>query len=131
MCNTRSTLEIEKREIIDIICPALGKGSAGGREAGKKALNGVSDPRQGEEVIMSTNLVQIGFGNMVAMNRVIGIEVPKSAPAKRTLVEARNKGLLITLTKGRKVRAAIFIDTGHIVLSALEPEAIAGRITDD
>lgn len=78
---------------------------------------------------MCTNLIHIGFGNFVAMNRVTGMVETRSKPVKRAVAEAADRGLLLTLTKGRGVKTAIFLDTGHIALSALEPESIAGRIT--
>ena len=77
---------------------------------------------------MSVELLHIGFGNILAMNRVIGIASPTSAPTKRTIQEGRNKGLLIDMTNGRRTKAVIFTDSGHIVLSALTPETIAGRL---
>jgi len=77
---------------------------------------------------MVRELVHIGFGNIVAMNRVIAVASPNSAPTKRTIQEARNKGLLIDMTNGRKTKAVIFTDSGHIVLAALVPETIAGRL---
>ncbi len=77
---------------------------------------------------MSTELVHIGFGNIVAMNRVIAVASPNSAPTKRTIQEGRNKGLLVDMTSGRRTKAVIFTDSGHIVLAALSPETIAGRL---
>ena len=77
---------------------------------------------------MVRELVHIGFGNIVAMNRVIAVASPNSAPTKRIIQEARNKGLLIDMTNGRKTKAVIFTDSGHIVLAALVPETIAGRL---
>ena len=76
---------------------------------------------------MSVELVHIGFGNILAMNRVIAIASPNSAPTKRTVQEVRNKGLLIDMTGGRRNKAVIFTDSGHIVLAALAPETITGR----
>ena len=76
---------------------------------------------------MSVELVHIGFGNILAMNRVISIASPNSAPTKRAVQEVRNKGLLIDLTGGRRTKAVIFTDSGHIVLAALAPETITGR----
>jgi hypothetical protein len=73
-------------------------------------------------------MVHIGFGNILAMSRVIAIASPNSAPTKRTIQEARNKGLLIDMTNGRRTKAVIFADSGHIVLSALAPETITGRL---
>ena len=77
---------------------------------------------------MVTELVHIGFGNMLAMKRVIAMASPNSAPTKRTIQEGRNKGLLIDMTNGRRTKAVIFTDSGHIVLAALAPETIAGRL---
>jgi regulator of extracellular matrix RemA (YlzA/DUF370 family) len=77
---------------------------------------------------MSGELVHIGFGNIVAMNRVIAIASPNSAPTKRIIQEARNKGQLIDMTNGRRTKAVIFADSGHIVLAALAPETITGRL---
>ena len=77
---------------------------------------------------MDVELVHIGFSNIIAMNRVIAIASPNSAPTKRTIQEGRNKGLLIDMTNGRRTKAVIFTDSGHIVLAALAPETIAGRL---
>ena len=77
---------------------------------------------------MITELVHIGFGNILAVNRVIAIASPNSAPTKRTIQEGRGKGLLIDMTSGRRTKAVIFTDTGHIVLAALAPETIASRL---
>ena len=73
-------------------------------------------------------LVHIGFNNVIAMNRVIAIVSPTSAPTKRTIQEGRNKGLLIDMTNGRRTKAVIIADSGHIMLAALAPETIAGRL---
>ena len=77
---------------------------------------------------MTIEMVHIGFGNILAMSRAIAIASPNSAPTKRTIQEARNKGLLIDMTNGRRTKAVIFADSGHIVLSALAPETITGRL---
>ncbi len=73
-------------------------------------------------------LVHIGFNNVIAMNRVTAIVSPSSAPTKRTIQEGRNKGLLIDMTNGRRTKAVIVADSGHIILAALAPETIAGRL---
>ncbi len=72
--------------------------------------------------------VHIGFGNIIAMNRVIAIVSPNSAPTKRAVQEGRNKGLLVDMTNGRRTKAVIITDNGHIILAALAPETIAGRL---
>jgi len=77
---------------------------------------------------MSGEMVHVGFGNILAMNRAIAIASPNSAPTKRTIQEARNKGMLVDMTNGRRTKAVIFIDSGHIVLAALAPETITGRL---
>ncbi len=77
---------------------------------------------------MSTELVHIGFNNIIVMSRVIAIASPNSAPTKRTIHEGRNKGLLIDMTNGRRTKAVIITDSGHIILAALTPETIAGRL---
>ena len=77
---------------------------------------------------MTIELVHIGFSNIVAMNRVIAIALPNSAPTKRIIQEGKGKGLLIDMTNGRKTKAVIFSDSGHIILSALAPETISGRL---
>ena len=77
---------------------------------------------------MVTELVHIGFGNIVAMNRIIAIASPNSAPTKRAIQEGKNKGLLIDMTSGRRNKAVIITDSGHIILAALAPETIAGRL---
>jgi len=77
---------------------------------------------------MTVELVHIGFSNIVAMNRIIAVALPNSAPTKRIIQESRNKGMLIDMTNGRKTKAVAFSDSGHVILSALAPETIAGRL---
>ena len=77
---------------------------------------------------MGIELVHIGFNNIIVMNRVIAIASPNSAPIKRKIHEGRNNGLLIDMTNGRRTKAVIITDSGHIVLAALAPETIAGRL---
>lgn len=78
---------------------------------------------------MAIELVHIGFSNILAMSRMIAIAPPGSAPIKRIIQESRNKGVLIDMTNGRKTKAVIFIDSGHVVLAALAPETITGRVS--
>lgn len=73
-------------------------------------------------------LINIGFGNMVSAGRLIAIVSPESAPIKRMVQEARDKGSLIDATYGRRTRAVLIMDSDHIVLSALQPETVAGRL---
>ena len=77
---------------------------------------------------MDMELVHIGFGNILVMTRVIAMASPNSAPTKRTIQEGKSKGLLIDMTNGRRTKVVIFTDSGHIILAALAPETIAGRL---
>ena len=72
-------------------------------------------------------LINIGFGNMVSAGRLIAIVSPDSAPIKRMVQEARDRGNLIDATYGRRTRAVLLMDNGCLVLSALQPETVAGR----
>ena len=73
-------------------------------------------------------IINIGFGNMVSANRLIAIVSPESAPIKRIVQEARDKGSLIDATYGRRTRAVIIMDSDHIILSAVQPETVANRL---
>ena len=73
-------------------------------------------------------LINIGFGNMVSANRLIAIVSPESAPIKRIVQEARDKGALIDATYGRRTRAVIITDSDHVILSAVQPETVANRL---
>lgn len=79
---------------------------------------------------MDTKLINIGFGNIISAGRVIAIVSPDSAPIKRLINESKNKGTLVASTCGRRTRAIIVMDSGHIVLSALQPETIANRFLE-
>jgi len=76
---------------------------------------------------MDIRLINIGFGNIVAANRVIAIVSPESAPIKRVISDAREQGKLIDATYGRRTRAVIITDSGHTILSAIQPETVAHR----
>ncbi|MBI4277237.1 MAG: DUF370 domain-containing protein [Armatimonadetes bacterium] len=76
---------------------------------------------------MDTRLINIGFGNIVAANRIVAIVSPDSAPIKRIIQKAREKGILIDATYGRRTRAVVITDSGHVVLSAVQPETVAHR----
>ena len=73
-------------------------------------------------------LINIGFGNMISAGRLIAIVSPESAPIKRMVQEARERGVLIDATYGRRTRAVLIMDSDHIVLSALQPETVAARL---
>ena len=77
---------------------------------------------------MPLKLINIGFGNIVSANRVIAIVSPDAAPVKRMVQDARERGLLIDATCGRRTRAVLVADSEHIVLSAVQPETIAHRL---
>ena len=76
-------------------------------------------------------LINIGFGNMVAANRMIAIVSPESAPIKRIIQDAKERGALIDATHGRRTRAVIITDSDHIILTYLQSETVANRITDE
>ena len=76
-------------------------------------------------------LINIGFGNMVSANRLVAIVSPESAPIKRIIQDARDRGRLIYATYGRRTRAVIVTDSDHVILSAVQPETVANRITTD
>ncbi|MGI5984250.1 MAG: DUF370 domain-containing protein [Clostridiales bacterium] len=74
-------------------------------------------------------LINIGFGNMVSASRVIAIVSPESAPIKRIIQDVRDRGQLIDATYGRRTRAVVIMDSGHVLLSAIQPETVAGRMS--
>lgn len=76
-------------------------------------------------------LINIGFGNMVSASRLIAIVSPESAPIKRIIQDAKDKGMLIDATYGRRTRAVIIMDSDHVILSAVQPETVAGRLNND
>ena len=75
-------------------------------------------------------LINIGFGNMVSDGKIVSIVSPDSAPIKRLVRDAGDKGMLIDATYGRRTRAVIFMDRGNVVLSSIQPETIANRIAE-
>ena len=75
-------------------------------------------------------LINIGFGSMIAAGRMIAVVDPDSAPIKRMIQEARDRGMLIDASYGRKTKAVILMDTDHVILSALTPETIYARWQD-
>lgn len=79
---------------------------------------------------MSIKLINIGFGNIVSANRIISIVSPDSAPIKRIITEARDRGVLIDATYGRRTRAVIITDSDHVILSAVQPETVAQRLAN-
>ena len=75
-------------------------------------------------------LINIGFGSMVAANRVLAIVAPDSAPIKRVIQEARDRAMLIDASYGRKTKAVILMYTDHVILSAMTPEVLYARWMD-
>ena len=75
-------------------------------------------------------LINIGFGNMVSAERLLSVVSPESAPIKRLVQEAKERSMLIDASFGRKTRAVLVMDTDHVILSAITPEAIAKRLSD-
>lgn len=76
-------------------------------------------------------LVNIGFGNIIAANKIVAIVSPESAPIKRMVQEAKDARTAIDATCGRRTRAVLIMDSGHLILSAVQPETIAGRVDKD
>ena len=81
-------------------------------------------------MVINMRLINIGFGNMVSASRLIAIVSPESAPIKRIIQDARDKGTLIDATYGRRTRAVLITDSDHVILSAIQPETVANRIVD-
>ncbi len=75
-------------------------------------------------------LINIGFGNIVAADKVVAMVSPESAPIKRIIQESRDKGMLIDATYGRRTRSVIVTDSDHIILSAIQTETLANRLGD-
>ncbi|MDE6426078.1 MAG: DUF370 domain-containing protein [Ruminococcus sp.] len=74
--------------------------------------------------------INIGYGNMISAEKIISIVSPESAPIKRMIQEARDNGMAVDATHGRKTRAVIFMDSGHIILSSLIAETLAARLNE-
>ena len=81
------------------------------------------------EVFMK--LINIGFGNLVSAQRLLTVISPDSAPVKRLIQEARDRGMLIDASYGRKTRSVLVMDTDHVILSGLEPKTIASRVNGE
>ena len=78
---------------------------------------------------MDIKLINIGFGNIVSANRIIAIVSPESAPIKRIIQEARDARMLIDATYGSRTRAVVICDSHHVILSAVQPETVANRLS--
>ena len=75
-------------------------------------------------------LINIGFGSMIAARRLLAVVSPDSAPVKRVIQEARDRGMLIDASYGHKTKAVILMDTDHVILSAVSPETIGARLEE-
>ena len=95
-----------------------------------KCQHGLIQIRGGKFIFMEIKLINIGFGNIVSANRIVAIVSPESAPIKRIIQEARDRGMLIDATYGRRTRAVIITDSDHVVLSAVQPETVAHRLSN-
>jgi len=76
-------------------------------------------------------LINIGFGNIISANRLVAIVSPESAPIKRVIQDARDRGMLIDATYGRRTRAVVIMDSDHIILSAVQPTTVAHRLDEN
>ncbi|MDA1095748.1 MAG: DUF370 domain-containing protein [Chloroflexi bacterium] len=79
-------------------------------------------------MVLGPELLHMGFGNHLAMNRVLAIVAPSAAPTKRLIQEGRSRSAVIDMTNGRRTKAVVIMDSGHIVLAAINPETVAGRL---
>ena len=77
---------------------------------------------------MGDKLINIGYGNYVSAARVVALVAPDSAPIKRMIRDAQERSMLIDATYGRRTRAVIIMDSGHVILSALQPETVSARM---
>lgn len=77
---------------------------------------------------MASDILQVGFGNVVVARRVVAIVAPDSLPVRRMIRDARDKGLLVDASRGRKVKSVLVLDDGHVIASALHPSTIARRL---
>jgi len=76
-------------------------------------------------------LINIGFGNLVSQDRLLAVVSPDSAPVKRLIQEAKDRGMCVDASYGRKTRAVLLMDTDHVILSAIQPETIAERTAEE
>jgi regulator of extracellular matrix RemA (YlzA/DUF370 family) len=79
---------------------------------------------------LGIRMVSVGFGNIVSADRIVAMVSPESAPIRRVVSEARDRGMLIDATHGRRTRAVIVTDSGHVVLSAVNPETVVSRLDE-
>lgn len=77
---------------------------------------------------MNISFINVGFGNMVAAEKIVAIVSPNSAPIRRVIQDAKDGEKIVDATCGRRARSVIFMESGHVVLSAVQPETISGRL---
>lgn len=82
-------------------------------------------------MVISMKFINIGFGNMVNADRLIAIVSPESAPIKRMIQDCKEKGMLIDATQGRRTRAVVIMDSEHVILTYLQCETVANRLTGE
>ncbi len=80
---------------------------------------------------MSSQLLNIGYGNLVVASRVVAIVTPQTSPMKRLREEAATRGKLVDVTQGRRTRSIIVTDSDHVILSAINPDTVASRLSAD
>ena len=80
---------------------------------------------------MNFKLINIGFGNVVSANKVVAVVSPESAPIKRVVQDAKERGQLVDATYGRRKRAVIIMDSGHVILSAVQPDTMSHRFVEE
>ena len=80
---------------------------------------------------MSSQLINLGYGNLVVASRVVAIVTPQTSPMKRMREEAATRGKLVDVTQGRRTRSIIVTDSDHVILSAINPDTVASRLTVD
>ncbi len=81
--------------------------------------------------MLGPEVLHIGFGNHVIMNRIIAIVSPGSAPTRRLIQESRSRNAVIDMTNGRRTKAVLITDSGHVVLAPINPETVAGRVANN
>ena len=84
---------------------------------------------QTPEAELKAELLHIGFGGVLAVNRVLAILSPESAPVKRMIRDASQRQLVVDMTYGRRTKSVILLDTGHVALAALQPQTLMGRLS--
>ncbi len=106
-----------------------GSAKAAAKGAAKGAKRSARESEREAPAAAVPSMISIGYGNLVAANRVISIVSPQSSPMRRLREQASQRGKLIDATEGRRTRSIIVTDSDHVILSAINPETIAARLT--